>query len=524
MLLAMLLTLLPFVIEKGWQVSRQVESELSTTTRDTERSVDLARSQFLQLRSGIENTLAGFALLAPMLPYVTPSVCGATVRKLKNAQQKLGSVSILTPQGTTYCSSEDGQEGRSRSPETHIQASILQQRAAWTDLGVAPDTGYPVLRSALAFRAEGEIAFLVEIGVDGQMLAASLFNAFENPAAALYLVAQNGDVLFMQAPRQTKQSQPLLQAGLIRHILSRSEGTVEANTYDAGNNIVGFTLLPGTSVRLVSVLPIEGLFADANRQMIVGLVTLLVEAAIITFIMMALIEYMLLGALRSLVRVAEKITAGDVCVRAVVKTPFPDLHLLAKAFNVMVDRLERAALIDGLTKLPNRRHLDQQCDLSMKRYQRYGLPFSVAMIDVDKFKLYNDNYGHSAGDQVLSQISEVLSDFVRRSDDTAGRYGGEEFLLVLAEADRTKIAFHLDRLRTAVERLAISHRGTEIGSVTVSIGFAIVREDDTVASLIDRADQSLYAVKANGRNGVLCLEEPDDQGQIDPNGLLAESA
>jgi diguanylate cyclase (GGDEF)-like protein len=277
-------------------------------------------------------------------------------------------------------------------------------------------------------------------------------------------------------------------------------------------------------VRLVSVLPVGALFANADRQMMVSLVTLLVEAAIITFLMMALIEYMLLGALRSLVRVAEKITAGDVAVRATVKTPFTDLHVLAKAFNVMVDRLERAALIDGLTKLPNRRHLDQHCDLSMKRYQRYGLPFSVAMIDVDRFKLYNDHYGHSAGDQVLSQISAVLSDFVRRSDDLAGRYGGEEFLLVLAESDPTKVAFHLDRLRVAVERLAISHRGTGLGSVTVSIGFAIVQEDDTVASLIDRADQSLYAVKANGRNGVLCLEEPDAIGQIDSIRPLAESA
>lgn len=365
---------------------------------------------------------------------------------------------------------------------------------------------------------------MVEIAVDGQMLAASLFNAFNTPATTVYLVAQNGDVLFRRAPRQTQLSHSPLEAGLIRHILSLSEGTVEANTYDAGNNIVGFTLLPGTSVRLVSVLPIEALFADAHRQMIVGLVTLIVEAAIVTFMMMALIEYMLLSTLRSLVRVAERITAGDVSVRAVVRTPFTDLRLLAKAFNVMVDRLESAALIDGLTKLPNRRHLDQHCDLSMKRYQRFGLPFSVAMIDVDKFKLYNDHYGHSAGDQVLGQISAVLRDFVRRSDDLAGRYGGEEFLLVLTEADRTKIACHLDRLRMAVEQLAISHRGTELGSVTVSIGFAVVREGDTVASLIDRADQSLYAVKASGRNGVLCLEEADAEGQVDPAGLLTETA
>lgn len=521
LLLTILVSFLPFMIEKGMQIRGDVTVNLANANRDVAQSVDLAQNQFRQIRSEVENTLKAFTLLTQTLRYVTPTVCSSTIDGLRRTQQKISSISILTPQGTTYCSSQAGREGVSLADDTVFKASIQQNDAAWTDLSVDPATGHLVIGAAMAFRDGNDVAFVAKIEVDSQVLVASLVNAFRIPDAAIFLVAQSGDILLSESPDVRTNDRSPFPPELKRRIIALSQGTIDAGSYGAGENIIGVSLLSGTSIRLVSVLPIRGVFASADQKMVTGLLILLAEATIITFVMMAVIEFTLLGALRSLVGVAEEISAGNVLARAAVKTPFLDLHLLAKAFNIMVDRLELAALFDGLTNLPNRRHLDQHCDSSRQRFSRYGVPFSIAMIDVDHFKRFNDLHGHLAGDEALKQISAVLNDFVRRPDEIAGRYGGEEFLLILTEVNRVKIAAHLNRLRQAVEELSIFLSASERGAVTISIGFTVARRDEAIETLIGRADAALYAIKAAGRNGVLCLDEDvlSEQADQGPDSL-----
>ncbi len=158
-------------------------------------------------------------------------------------------------------------------------------------------------------------------------------------------------------------------------------------------------------------------------------------------------------------------------------------------------RAQKFALTDPLTRLFNRRMGIGSLDQEISRSQRSEAPLAILMIDLDDFKRLNDTYGHLQGDQALRATAEVLRKTLRKSD-TICRYGGEEFLVVLPDTNAEEAAILAARLFIAVEA-----RGTEMQlPVTVSIGQASIRQGDSVESILQRADQALYASKAQGRN------------------------
>lgn len=167
-------------------------------------------------------------------------------------------------------------------------------------------------------------------------------------------------------------------------------------------------------------------------------------------------------------------------------------------------RMEELALRDGLTGLLNRRAMRDRARAGLAQARRRQSPFALAMIDVDHFKAINDTYGHAAGDQVLGHMARVLSGAVRASDDV-GRWGGEEFLVLLPAADAGEAAVAAERLR---EQIAATecHADARPIAVTVSIGVAILegpRLGTTGLDVLIRvADAALYHAKAQGRNRV----------------------
>ena len=128
---------------------------------------------------------------------------------------------------------------------------------------------------------------------------------------------------------------------------------------------------------------------------------------------------------------------------------------------------------------------------------------SLLFFDLDKFKAYNDTYGHQAGDEVLKRTTAAASQVLQRSTDRFARYGGEEFVAILEGADQTQAAEIAERVRASIESLKIAHPDSPTGYVTVSIGVASVRGDGaTPRALIGMADEALYDAKAAGRNCV----------------------
>lgn len=171
--------------------------------------------------------------------------------------------------------------------------------------------------------------------------------------------------------------------------------------------------------------------------------------------------------------------------------------------------LKQLAISDGLTQIPNRRHFNQSLQTEWKRLAREQLPLSIVLCDLDYFKLYNDTYGHLAGDNCLQQVARVLRHVTHRPADLAARYGGEEFVLMLPNTDLMGAMRVAESIRSRMRRLAIAHVNSPVKPrVTVSLGVAstIPASHLSPESLIRSADLALYRAKAMGRDRC-CAEE-----------------
>ena len=166
-------------------------------------------------------------------------------------------------------------------------------------------------------------------------------------------------------------------------------------------------------------------------------------------------------------------------------------------------RLEALSYTDALTGVSNRRGFDQAIDLEWRRAIRSKQPLSLLLLDVDHFKAFNDSYGHQQGDDCLAAVGAAMAGIPRRAGDRIARYGGEEFVALLPATDEAGAAAIAERMRRAVEGLAIPHRGSAFGTVTASLGYATIQAADTStpATLIAAADAALYEAKRAGRNG-----------------------
>jgi len=171
--------------------------------------------------------------------------------------------------------------------------------------------------------------------------------------------------------------------------------------------------------------------------------------------------------------------------------------------------LERLANVDGLTELANRRRFDELYEVEWQRAQRNGRPLSLALLDIDAFKQFNDHYGHPAGDRALRAVARAASTGLRRPADLAARYGGEEVVLLLPDTDATQARHVVDGILKAIFELQLAHAASGVAPwLTVSVGGATLGEHgsgqrpETAAELFEAADVQLYRAKHGGRNRV----------------------
>ncbi len=170
------------------------------------------------------------------------------------------------------------------------------------------------------------------------------------------------------------------------------------------------------------------------------------------------------------------------------------------ASRLRVVELEKIALLDSLTHLPNRRFMEQELQKVFAEKQRYGLNFGILFMDIDNFKKVNDTFGHDAGDRVLVFIANTFRSN-SRVFDVYGRWGGEEFMSIVRSAGTGSLKAQAGRMRYLTENSYVMV-GEERLSVTISIGAAMAGDDDTPDTLVKRADTLLYRSKREGKNRV----------------------
>jgi diguanylate cyclase len=220
------------------------------------------------------------------------------------------------------------------------------------------------------------------------------------------------------------------------------------------------------------------------------------------------------GALRAIVEdlvgVTKEIGRSHQTLEARLKASKEEINELQE--NLQAVRHE--SLTDPLTTLGNRKFFDQALAKAVGEARDSGEPLSLAMIDIDNFKAFNDTYGHLTGDEVLRLVAATLKQNVKDKDIPA-RYGGEEFTLILPRMDLERALSLTDRIREAVRGKELLKRSTgeHLGRITISAGVASWREGETGQALLERADACLYAAKRNGRNRALSEAHPESTSE-----------
>jgi diguanylate cyclase len=168
-----------------------------------------------------------------------------------------------------------------------------------------------------------------------------------------------------------------------------------------------------------------------------------------------------------------------------------------------LEQVRRESMMDAVTNLANRKAFDEELLRACDESERSGEPMTLAMLDIDHFKQFNDTWGHQTGDQVLRYVAGVIGR-VSRSPRFAARYGGEEFAMIFPDERAPDVEAALNQIREEVAARTLRRRSTndDLGAVTFSAGLAQHRQGETGSSLLDRADQALYSAKRTGRNKV----------------------
>jgi two-component system cell cycle response regulator len=183
----------------------------------------------------------------------------------------------------------------------------------------------------------------------------------------------------------------------------------------------------------------------------------------------------------------------------------------------VLGKLEKLAITDGLTKLYNLRHFYNQLEVEIGRCIRYGHSLALLLLDIDNFKVYNDSYGHLEGDKVLVRLSQIIKSCLRTMD-SAYRYGGEEFTVILPETKGEEAKNVANRIRTAVELERFLPEPDKVVTITISIGLTEYYKKEQLSTFIKRADQAMYNSKARGRNRIssLFVEPASNQDNRNP--------
>ncbi len=176
----------------------------------------------------------------------------------------------------------------------------------------------------------------------------------------------------------------------------------------------------------------------------------------------------------------------------------------------MLKTLEKLAITDGLTRLYNLRHFYKQLEIEIDRCNRYGHSLALLLLDIDHFKKCNDTYGHLEGDKVLVRLGQIIK-VCLRTMDSAYRYGGEEFTIILPETTGKEANNVAERISASVESERFSTKTGEDFSITVSIGVTEYFKEEQLSTFIHRADQAMYKSKAKGRNRISFLAAEKDE-------------
>jgi diguanylate cyclase (GGDEF)-like protein len=522
-LLALMLVA-PLMLERVRSLEETRVKQLTQASEDYNNLVQHSADTQREVISSVETILKSTA-------YIRASggvgrSCDVMRASLPSNLPWIRSVMIVAGDGRIQCSTTNMYVGVDLSDRPYLVKARETRNFAFSEFLLARPTNTPMIMAAYpvsAIDADADSVVLAAINLD--WLSKIMNNLGGRTGVSSVLVDSAGTVLAAPADQADAIGKPLASMPLLSAIAHKalvsgaSSGSLTFAAADGSNRLVNFAQIPGTPSRLVVSIDEAKVTAAVNRDIRTAYLQLGFVCLIVLLGALVGAEKLIIQPIELMTGMAKRFGEGDSSAR-VARGRLPSEFVpLARAFNAMAAQLSQRerelvatnarltvmASIDMLSGLANRRGFQSRLDFEWMKAQQQDAELSLLMIDVDHFKLYNDTYGHPEGDACLTRLGETLSGIAADTLGFAGRYGGEEFCLLLPNTNAARALEIGETVRAAVQDLAIPHATSGHQAVTVSIGVACTQPNDAQnpGDLVEAADAALYAAKHRGRNTVV---------------------
>jgi diguanylate cyclase (GGDEF)-like protein len=433
---------------------------------------------------------------------------------------------IVGGNGRVQCSTNNDYVGLDLSDRAYMQKTRETRDFVLSDFLFAKPTNSPIVMAAYpvsAINAEADSVILAAVSLD--WMSKILGNLSGRPGVSAALIDSTGTIMAAPADQASMIGRPLDNVPLLSAIAEKAlssdapNGSIAFLGTDGSNRGLSFIRIPGTESRLIVSIDEAKVTAAINREIRTAYLQLCFVCLFVLLGSLIAAEKLIINPIEVMTGMARRFGEGDSSAR-VARSRLPSEFMpLARAFNAMAaqlsqrerelvatnDRLTVMASIDMLSGLANRRGFQSRLDFEWLKAQQYNSELSLLMIDVDHFKLYNDTYGHPEGDTCLTRLGETLAGIAADTLGFAGRYGGEEFCLLLPNTGPVRALEVGETVRAAIQGLGLPHVTSSHQIVTVSVGVAVSlpNENQRPGDLIEAADAALYAAKHRGRNTVV---------------------
>lgn len=514
----------PLMLERARSLednrARQIAAASEEFTNLTQHSADTQR----EVVSSVETMLKSAAYIRASGGIARS--CEILRASLPTNLPWIRSIMLVSKDGLVQCSTLNIQVGLSIGDREYFRKAQETRGFVFSDYLFGKTNGRPMMMAAYPVAAiNPEEDAVVVAGINIDWLSKIMTNLGGRPGISSVLVDSTGVVIAAPADQTSMIGRPLDAVPLMAAVAEKAlgsgapTGTLSFTASDGSRRALSFARIEGTQSRLIVSIDEARVTAAINREIRTAYLQL---GFVCLFVLLGALvgaEKLIINPIEVMTGTARRFGEGDWSAR-VARSRLPSEFMpLARAFNAMAaqlsqrerelvatnDRLTVMASIDMLSGLANRRGFQSRLDFEWMRSQQYDSELSLLMIDVDHFKLYNDTYGHPEGDACLTRLGETLSNIAADTMGFAGRYGGEEFCLLLPNTGAPRALEIGEMVRASVQDLAIPHATSSHRTVTVSVGVAATLPNDTQrpGDLIEAADAALYAAKHRGRNTVV---------------------
>jgi diguanylate cyclase (GGDEF)-like protein len=524
MLLALILVA-PLMLERARSLenarARQIAAASVELANLTQHSADTQR----EVISSVETMLKSAAYIRASAGGIGRS-CDIMRASLPVNLPWIRSLMIVGRDGRVQCATRNGLVGLDLSDREYFKQAQATGKFVFSDFLFSKYTYTPIVMAAFPVSAiNDEADSVIVAGVNLDWMSKIMNNLGGRPGILAALIDSAGIVLAAPADQAGMIGHPVDTVPLLAAIAEKAIGSDQAQgslSFDAADGTkraVSFARIADTQSRLIVSIDEAKVSADIDRDIRTAYLQLGLVCLFVLLGALVAAQKLIIQPIEMMAATAKRFGLGDWTARAARSGLPAEFVPLARAFNAMAaqlagrarelvatnDRLTVMASIDMLSGLANRRGFQSRLDFEWLKAQQCGGELSLLMIDVDHFKLFNDTYGHPEGDVCLARLGETLSGIAAETNGFAGRYGGEEFCLLLPNTDVTRALEIGEKVRVAVQDLAMPHLTSSHQTVTVSVGVASSKPNDSQrpGDLIEAADAALYAAKHRGRNTVV---------------------